>query len=286
MARARRIAALASLLSFEAAALAFLHQLGRFEWLRIDWTNLGTWMSTATAEDALAAVIRVAALAAAYWMTASTLLYLLAKLVRLPAAIGAVEWATLPAIRRVVDGALAVTIAAGTVAGPVAPALAEPPVPVVVEVDEHGGPLPNIVSVEDSDDTLPPTDEPGQAGTVGPLPFGAARAGWSPTPAGLPGQVTPEAPAGGASQSEPPAANDQIAHVASTAVRSTHEVVAGDHLWSIAADHLARNRPDSPGESEIARYWRRVIDANRDRLRSGDPDLIFPGELIELPPIE
>jgi nucleoid-associated protein YgaU len=29
-----------------------------------------------------------------------------------------------------------------------------------------------------------------------------------------------------------------------------------------------------------------VIEANRDRLRSGDPDLIYPGEEIILPPLE
>jgi hypothetical protein len=65
-------------------------------------------------------------------------------------------------------------------------------------------------------------------------------------------------------------------------------VVEGDNLWTISRDHLAavRNRPASDlSEHEIASYWLRVIAVNRNSLRSGDPDLIFPGELIMFPPV-
>jgi nucleoid-associated protein YgaU len=34
---------------------------------------------------------------------------------------------------------------------------------------------------------------------------------------------------------------------------------------------------------EVEPLWRTVIDANRQRLRSGDPDLIYPGETILIP---
>jgi hypothetical protein len=37
---------------------------------------------------------------------------------------------------------------------------------------------------------------------------------------------------------------------------------------------------------EVTRYWLRVVEANRPNLRSGDPDLIYPGEIVILPPIE
>jgi nucleoid-associated protein YgaU len=65
-------------------------------------------------------------------------------------------------------------------------------------------------------------------------------------------------------------------------------VALGDNLWTIARDRLAKvtRRPAAElGEREIARYWLDVVDANRASLRSGDPDLIFPGELIRLPPV-
>lgn len=58
-------------------------------------------------------------------------------------------------------------------------------------------------------------------------------------------------------------------------------VVPGDHLWKISAHHLSRYAPDR----EVAPYWLEVIEMNRADLRSGDPDLIFPGEVIRLPVI-
>lgn len=56
-------------------------------------------------------------------------------------------------------------------------------------------------------------------------------------------------------------------------------VKKGDHLWKISARHLTEVAPDV----RVAPYWREVVDLNTPRLRSGDPDLIYPGEEIELP---
>jgi len=52
-------------------------------------------------------------------------------------------------------------------------------------------------------------------------------------------------------------------------------VSRGDNLWRIAAT--------AAGHEDIADYWRRLITANAGLLRSGDPDLIYPGEQIVLP---
>ena len=60
-------------------------------------------------------------------------------------------------------------------------------------------------------------------------------------------------------------------------------VEKGDHLWSISADHLEQRLTLRPTDAEIVPYWRTVIEVNRDRLRSGDPDLIYPGETVLLP---
>lgn len=64
---------------------------------------------------------------------------------------------------------------------------------------------------------------------------------------------------------------------------SPREVVVarGDHLWKISERHLDTT---SPG-SKVAPYWLEVIELNRPHIRSGDPDLIFPGEVILLPEI-
>ena len=63
-----------------------------------------------------------------------------------------------------------------------------------------------------------------------------------------------------------------------------HVVVhADDSLWLIARASLIRVVGTQPGDIEVARYWRAVIAANRSTLRSGDPSLIFPGEIVSLP---
>lgn len=58
-------------------------------------------------------------------------------------------------------------------------------------------------------------------------------------------------------------------------------VVEGDHLWKISARHLG---PEA-GDRRIAPYWRAVIEVNTATLQSGDPDLIYPGEVVQLPPV-
>jgi nucleoid-associated protein YgaU len=66
-------------------------------------------------------------------------------------------------------------------------------------------------------------------------------------------------------------------------------VVEGDNLWTIAGDHLAQARSGGAGElttREVTAYWLKVVEANAPNLRSGDPDLIYPGEMIVLPPVD
>lgn len=58
----------------------------------------------------------------------------------------------------------------------------------------------------------------------------------------------------------------------------------GDHLWKIAGEHLWIVLNRQPTREEHARYWVEVIDAARPIIRSGEPDLIYPGEQIPLPP--
>ena len=98
------------------------------------------------------------------------------------------------------------------------------------------------------------------------------------SPTNPPAQGGPDEPSsgGGETQPEPPK-------------EMSYSVVAGDNLWTIARDRLAKSRSGGSGKPtnrEVANYWLQVIDANRYRLRSGDPDLIYPGETIVLPPFD
>src|SRR5678816_666302 len=113
----RRTGSLLVLLGLELAAVVGLHWLGRFEGLRIGWTEPVPWLLSSPVQDVLGALLRTVGLVMAYWLLVSTLLYLLASLTRLPAAVRAVGWATLPLVRRVADHAVAVTLATSMVGG-------------------------------------------------------------------------------------------------------------------------------------------------------------------------
>jgi hypothetical protein len=113
----RRTGSLLGLLGLELAAVAGLHWLGRLEGLRIGWDEPVDWLLSSPVQDVLGALLRTVGLVMAYWLLASTLLYLLASLTRLPAAVRAVGWATLPMVRRVADHAVAVTLATSMVGG-------------------------------------------------------------------------------------------------------------------------------------------------------------------------
>lgn len=64
-------------------------------------------------------------------------------------------------------------------------------------------------------------------------------------------------------------------------VTPTLRVRAGDSLWSIAAALL----PPGASASDVDTVWRHIADANRDVL-GPDPDLIFPGTSLRVPPLD
>lgn len=117
--------------------------------------------------------------------------------------------------------------------------------------------------------TVTPVGAMTDPGPPPPSPAGAAvDPAYIPVPAG-PGASSPE--------SEKVTGDDTSGQVA--------VVSAGDHLWKLAAERLTEALGRSPTDAEVAPYWMDVVEANRARIRSGDPDLIFPGEEIVLPPL-
>lgn len=256
--RARIIAGarLVGLVALEVAAIPLL--LGRVDGAPagVDWAHLGRWATDTAPEDAVVAVVRLLGLGLAAWLLASTVLYLLARLTRVPALVRGVSWATVPAVRRIVDAAVAASVFGGAVLGPhPAGAQVVAPPPIVVELNTTT------------------TSAPGHRYV--PAPAGDRIAAAPPTTS-PPAATTPAATATRV-LSAPAAPTLALAgHV--------HTVVAGDNLWTIAAAELSR-QTGRTAEADVRDYWLQVIDANHSRLLSGDPNLIYPGESVLCPPL-
>ncbi|NND02441.1 MAG: hypothetical protein HKN91_06605, partial [Acidimicrobiia bacterium] len=218
----KRAGSLLLLGTFEAAAIVALHRLGGLTWMRIPWDGLEMWLELAPLEDVVAAILRTLALGIAYWVAASSALYTLARLSRVPSLIRATAWATLPPIRRLVDRAIAVTVTTAALASPIAPAIAEeaPPTtePIIYQITDDGVATP----------LNPPTIEPTLV-----TPPGTIGAGYTPSPAG------------GVEMGDEAAAHTE----------ATYTVAKGDNLWTISASHLRAAFAGRPVDAaEISTY--------------------------------
>jgi nucleoid-associated protein YgaU len=255
----------------------------------------------------------------AAWLLGSHLLYLGARAAGIPVAIRAAAQVTLPVLRRRVDRALAASVVTGALVVSGSPALAgaapspDPLVDVSVQVAEPAPePTPAGEPIrEPIDPVIDPVIEevtvPVRSGRAGdpsavvdtlttplppmepatkptPEPKGAEPKGGEPTRTSPAKTRPPEPPAPAAT--EPALVVAPVVTPAATA--TSYTVVAGDSFWEIAARHVAsatgRDRISlTPGEIHGA--WVRMCDANRVRIRSGDVNLIYPGEVVDLPAI-
>ncbi len=70
------------------------------------------------------------------------------------------------------------------------------------------------------------------------------------------------------------------------AERATWTVVAGDHFWGVAEREVARRLGRTPTEREVAGWWRQLVAVNHDRLVDPEnPDLILPGQVMRFPTV-
>ncbi|HYV59552.1 MAG TPA: hypothetical protein VFA62_05735, partial [Acidimicrobiia bacterium] len=183
--KARRVLGL--LVAAEVAAVVGLHRLGRVDGFSIPRHDLARWLQQTPSEDVLLAGLRLAALVAAWWLLGSTLLYVSARVARLHRAAHALGWATLPAVRRWVDRAVAVSIVAAGALGAVRPAGADPP-------PNTTAPAPVAVDLDHRDRSTPPDLPPVTARTghaVDPVPSTSAPSVVPAVPVGPVEPVTP-----------------------------------------------------------------------------------------------
>lgn len=97
----------------------------------------------------------------------------------------------------------------------------------------------------------------------------------APAPAPAP---TAAAPTGAGETGAGPTGAGETGETATITVR------AGQSFWSIAVSVVTERTRTTSAGTPIGPYWARLIEANADRLpRPGDPDLLYPGEVLVLP---
>lgn len=238
-------------------------------------TDPGSWAQWADGRDpviATAALLRVVVLGLAWYLLGVTVVGAIARVVRLAAMVRVADALTVPMVRRVLQTSLGVSLATA----------------VAVSSAPHGGlrtgPEPVFAgAAQEVDAPSPPR--------MRPLP---PHADPSPAPAprddAVPPPLAPDPPRDEAAPGPipPPEASppdlSPTGDAADAADAATVTVRSGDHLWSIAEHHLGAHLDAAPSDQQVAAYWQRLIDANRDRLADpANPDLILPGQQFVLP---
>ena len=218
----------------------------------VDWGSPWSWLDQTPPVDAVVAIARTVGLGLSWYLLVATLLYAWAHMAGWTGLACLLRRATLPVVRKAVEGVAAVSIITSTLTAPVlvgaSPAFAQESQQVVED------------SAAESELDTDPIEEAPAVG-VDYLPEAA---GWPVADLGdgFWASVGTEAPA-----------------------EASYTVVRGDHFWSIAEAHLESELGRSVTEDEVCAYWARLIDANRSTIRSGDPNLIFSGEVIILVPV-
>jgi hypothetical protein len=71
-----------------------------------------------------------------------------------------------------------------------------------------------------------------------------------------------------------------------TTPRDEWIIQPGEHLWFVAHETLLEAWGREPTETEVAPYWRTLIEHNRSRLIDpSNPDYVVPNQSFGLPPV-
>lgn len=225
--------------------------------------ELGRWTAERSPAEAAVAGARLLALASAWYLLVSTAATAVARLAGAARLVGVADAVSTPLVRRLVSGAVGVSLVTAAAGGGTAYASA----------DTHLG------------DPRPTSVEPMRSFAEGPgtppvMRLMAPPAAGAPDPAaGEPGLAS-DAEVGG-----PTTAPGNDGAAGSNPASRSWTVRPGDHLWAVAEQVLAEEWERAPTDAEVDPYWRAVVERNRPVLRDpGNPDLVFPGQVLAVPP--
>ncbi len=235
-------------------------------------TDVGAWGQWLAGRDPVLVafgVLRLAVLVAAYYLLAVTVVGALARAARWRRAVAVADVVTLPAVRRLLSTAVHVSVATATLVP--SPAFAAPP---------PGPPPPRPAATATADpaaDTagedrrsLRPSHHDGPLTAAVDAAVDAARRGAAQRDAAGRGATAPEpAPR---SHPAPP-------------VEPTWRVRPGESFWTIAERTVRRAAGAAATDEQVTAYWHQLVERNHAALADRDnPDLIYPGQVFNLPP--
>lgn len=205
------------------------------------------WLDGRDPVVAAFALLRVVAVGALWYLTIVTAAGILLRVGGTVRMVALADLITIAPIRRVLAGTVGLGLAATGVL-----AVAAPAARLRVAVAAEASPTTTIANPRPGGTVIMHQLSPTEAGPIA-----------GPGPASAPPIVAP---------------SGSPAPVAWT-------VAPGECFWSVAERVQTTHLGYAAADGEIVPYWRRLIEANRANLAHPDnPDLIFPGQVFELPP--
>ena len=266
--RSRDLLALAGWTAFVIATVVSLHAVGGAlaPPSLTEPGRLGDWLDGRQPAEAAFAVLRLVALGLAWYLLLVTVAGVVARAGRWRSLVRVLDAVTVPVVRRMVAAGVGVSFAAAVLTGPGGAALAEErtgasATSVAAETMRRLPDTPESVTDPTAPVSAPPSTAAG----------GEGAAGAPPVMRRLPSAGTDPAP-------------DPAAGGAPAAAGRSWTVEPGDHFWAVAEGVLADAWGRAPTDDEVDPYWRAVVQANVDVLRDpGNPDLLFHGQVIDVP---
>lgn len=235
----------------------------------------GSWPDWARDRDvveATMAVLRLVVLALAWYLVGVLTIGAAARLLRSARLIKIADVLTVPLVRRSLEQALGLTlataVATSAAAGGAAPAQQR-------DAPTMAAGTTMTLAVDDDAtsmalERMPDAEEAGVAIGDGDATLSLALERMMPQAASLSLRL----------ESSDPVDSLALQRLDTT---TTHDVVAGEHLWSIASAQLEA-RGLASDDASVDAYVDAIVTANRDRLVDpANPDLILPGQQFVLP---
>lgn len=233
-------------------------------------TNPSQWSSWAgdrEPAEAIIAILRLVVLALAWYLVGVLTIGTLARLLRSARLVRWADALTIPLVRRGLEQALGLGLATAVVASAASAGVAQTPRhdPVIAA----GTSISLAAPAEATPMSLQRLED-----IVGTPVDGSSMALGGPSTSMT---LQFEGLADGR------AASLDLERIELAANQVVHDVVAGEHLWSIAHDHL-HDQGLPTTDDDVNRYVSDVVAANRDQLVDPqNPDLILPGQQFILP---